>query len=1508
MAVTQEDLIIAISADSKKAIDGLDKLNQKLDQFGTGLGKTSQSLNKVESATTDWGFEMVKLNQALEIARKAYFVFSNTVGTTIDAFVESQDAINNLRNSISLMGSKDIDQTIQRFQQFSENIQNTTTVSENSALKMLAMAKAIGVTDDQAQKLVQTAADLAAVQGKDVNDSFKMLTASITGEAGELAKLAPELKNYSAEQLKQGAAIELLGDKFKGFAEAQSHTISGQLAQIKNEYQKVLSEIGGLFSEFFDLGDQKFALDALKEVEAAIHSIKPAIEEAAGKFHEFTQRIGNGFSAVIDQVGGVEKALSAIGIVIIAAFGPTALASIGTLVATMSAAGVAAAAAAANFVVIGTVLLGVVSSVEIFARNLNQLDKIGVIAVNGLIIAFRKLKDFLVDLGGKIVDVFKTVAQSIAEMFTWENLKAALSGGKGFFDGVAEKAKSAFGQIGKDNNTLMAEIKSASSGLDLGFTGKGIEAAQDFMKGFSAETRTATKDQLQQTAAVNDTANGVRSIGAAAAGNQEAFDKLLSKIEDLKSKGVGLGLNQIDIIKRQADEERAAISEIQKELALKGQLAAAQAKINDALKLVDENQRLAILKFQKEKLDEIVAGNNDLAVQIDAANKTQAEAIDKQIDQQLTLIDQKREELRLAGALTEETNKALDQRKDLLKKSGEQAKQKAPPQALEAMSKVGENIGRSITDAFAPMLGAVAGIGAVVSAADAVVSAIPDMLNQIADLMTKITDLPLAVMNGVNRIFDAVLNHIQNIAQNFIKAITGIIEGATKFLMELPKVVAMALQQLPMLLTDFLNKFPDMIEGLTTSLVEAGPEIAMSLIEFLIKDAPRIALKLTEVMAIKLPIAIIKGIIDGIKSVGGAISDLFKGKVKLFDMKQTEEDITNVVKKLSGSASRIFQVTDLANAAQASDRAQTLVKDIEEAGKKSKNAIVDAWHWVLDNILNPLGGIVSAAWHWVLDKIITPLATVVSTAWHWVLDNIIYPLGGIVSTAFKWVVTNILEPLGGLVSTAFKWVVTNILEPLGGLVSKAFKFVVDLFENLPKTISKAWQWVVDKIIDPLVGLVKKAFSWVVENIIEPLANVVKKAFNWVVENILEPIVGIVKKAFQWVYDNIIDPWNKLVIKAFTWVIDHIIEPLAGIVKKAFSWVVDNIIEPIAGIVKKAFGWVVDNIIEPITGVVKKAFSWVVDNIIEPIGKVVSSAFKPIMEFFGGIGDMIGKAFEPIKNIFSKLGDMINFDKIKESFSSMFSALDPGNLFGKIFQVPDSAKGKGTVENALNVDIPFIQFAKGGRVPGQAMTAGDSAMNDKVIALVSPGEEIISRSKMADPSIQRIVKAIQDGSYKAPMFAFGGSLAKVWKKVQQETGLNKVADALSNLDPSKLWEQVRTETNNMIMAMFKANHFAKGGSVDGDMPAFLHDKEFVMSRRGVETAGLGNLVSLNAGRSQQQGSVTYNFTVPVTIKNDGMPVDANFIKQRLMPTINEEFRRESLRGRFLISDRGVRKDA
>jgi hypothetical protein len=332
------------------------------------------------------------------------------------------------------------------------------------------------------------------------------------------------------------------------------------------------------------------------------------------------------------------------------------------------------------------------------------------------------------------------------------------------------------------------------------------------------------------------------------------------------------------------------------------------------------------------------------------------------------------------------------------------------------------------------------------------------------------------------------------------------------------------------------------------------------------------------------------------------------------------------------------------------------------------------------------------------------------------------------------------------------------------------------------------------------------------------------------------------------------------------------------------------------------------------------------NVIKFMVNGVITALFEAMDFLMLVGDAIVQGvtdgLAAAGSFFNDLGGQISegfwegLQGLGAFFTNMFDSLKLGNLFEKLFKV--DYKGRGYIEqNVINTDIPFMNFAKGGMVPGNAQVTGDSLMNDRVLAMISPGEAIIPRSKMNDPFLSGLIRGVLDGTITPPKFKMGGVVGSVVEKTKETGGqvadaaqvaAQQVQDLIASLNPSQITAMVREKIlKEMIPAMLSANKFHTGGIIggSGDVPILGQAGEFVMQRSAVSGIGQGNLAQMNkTGSSSVQGNTSNVYNIDIKVDAKTAP-DEKFIRGTLLPILKEELRRASLDGQRVLFQSGVR---
>lgn len=278
--MAENEIVYEVKANTKPAEDSIKKLETSAKDAGGesgGFGSLSKSISGIGVAAAAAG------------AAIATYLVQQGLSAGIAAAIETESALARMNHALGNMGRLSADSS-NDFQKFASEIQNTTTVADDAAISMLALSTAFTKTNEQSKQVTMAAINMSAALGTSAETAIRQLGGSLSGTAGGLAKLVPEIRNLTEEQLKAGKAIELVSQKFGGSAAAAANTYAGRLTQMKNAWGDVLEEIGFFFTKS----------DALRK---AFGFITEAIKSLVGKLSGFREESGDVFKPILIGIG-----------------------------------------------------------------------------------------------------------------------------------------------------------------------------------------------------------------------------------------------------------------------------------------------------------------------------------------------------------------------------------------------------------------------------------------------------------------------------------------------------------------------------------------------------------------------------------------------------------------------------------------------------------------------------------------------------------------------------------------------------------------------------------------------------------------------------------------------------------------------------------------------------------------------------------------------------------------------------------------------------------------------------------------------------------------------------------------------------------------------------------------------------------------------------------------------------------------------------------------------------
>ena len=237
MAAPDGGIHIETRLDTQKTEKDLKSLSNKLSSFG----------QSIQSKFKNISMPFTELSSALGLVKGAVSTVSAVVSDLSKSYIEQTKAEKQLeiaaRNNPYLN-----DSNVSALRNYASEIQSLTIYSEGELLPMMAQLSASGRTQQQIMDIMGAAVDVAASGTMDLNSAVSSLNATYNGMAGTLGRQNGAIKNLTEEQLKNGDAVKIVAEQYKGMASEVAKT-TGAGTQLKNAFDDLKSVLGKPFVE-----------------------------------------------------------------------------------------------------------------------------------------------------------------------------------------------------------------------------------------------------------------------------------------------------------------------------------------------------------------------------------------------------------------------------------------------------------------------------------------------------------------------------------------------------------------------------------------------------------------------------------------------------------------------------------------------------------------------------------------------------------------------------------------------------------------------------------------------------------------------------------------------------------------------------------------------------------------------------------------------------------------------------------------------------------------------------------------------------------------------------------------------------------------------------------------------------------------------------------------------------------------------------------------------------------
>jgi len=215
-------------------------------KIGADISSFTGEIKKASSTLNQFGNKVAGIGKIVSAGISTPLVAA--AGLSVKAFDTQIQAEKRLEAALRSAGEF-TQATLKDFKEFASGLQNVTTVGDESTLKLLQVAKSMGLTNEQAKRAAKNSIALSKSMGINEQSAIRYTAALEQGDSTMLNRYLPTLRQVEDDSERAAKAQELLGQMF-GAATAEAQSGLGPLTQIKNTFGDLQEEIGSIVLEY----------------------------------------------------------------------------------------------------------------------------------------------------------------------------------------------------------------------------------------------------------------------------------------------------------------------------------------------------------------------------------------------------------------------------------------------------------------------------------------------------------------------------------------------------------------------------------------------------------------------------------------------------------------------------------------------------------------------------------------------------------------------------------------------------------------------------------------------------------------------------------------------------------------------------------------------------------------------------------------------------------------------------------------------------------------------------------------------------------------------------------------------------------------------------------------------------------------------------------------------------------------------------------------------------------
>lgn len=289
---------VKITADSKEAQSGLNKATSALNKFK----KTAQS-HKMANFITSVNGTVKALKLLIDAVKKANEAIKESILLTNNQIKSEIQLETAAKNNPYLTN-----ESVNRLKEYASSLQKISAIGDEELLPQMAKLATAGRTQAEIQKIMSAAVDMSASGVMNLESAVTALNGTFTGSTGTLGRQIVEIKQLTKEELANGAAVDIIAEKYKGMAENVTLVTKSREAMeaAKGDFKE---SIGTIFKPTADLWNsiwQSFYEKGIKVINSLRkEKIKIVVTTDDGK--KESKKVGQAKEELLEEVLNIKS-------------------------------------------------------------------------------------------------------------------------------------------------------------------------------------------------------------------------------------------------------------------------------------------------------------------------------------------------------------------------------------------------------------------------------------------------------------------------------------------------------------------------------------------------------------------------------------------------------------------------------------------------------------------------------------------------------------------------------------------------------------------------------------------------------------------------------------------------------------------------------------------------------------------------------------------------------------------------------------------------------------------------------------------------------------------------------------------------------------------------------------------------------------------------------------------------------------------------------------------------